>query len=92
MGPNVRRLVAHKVSVDAVPKGGHIGHAMGFLSSPEKILAGTRAAQEWVAAAIAVVKAAPNNPYGDDDEAIAGEILRQIEERLKAQAEARRKK
>lgn len=37
-----------------------------------------RVATEWVEAEIGAVKSAPNNPYGEDDEAIAGEILRRL--------------
>jgi hypothetical protein len=40
-----------------------------------------REAEAWVEQALAAVKAAPGNPYGNDDEAIAGEILSQIEAR-----------
>lgn len=78
-GPNVRRLIAHKVALDAVPKGGGMGDAIKFISTPGAIGDGLREAARWASAAIAAVKAAPGNPYGDDDEAIAGEILRQVE-------------
>jgi hypothetical protein len=40
-----------------------------------------REATAWVEQALAAVKSARDNPYGDDDEAIAGEILRQVEAR-----------
>lgn len=83
-GPNVKRLICHKLSVDAVPAGGGFASAIEFLSDQERIINGARAATDWVQTAIAAVKAAPGNPYGDDDEAIAGEILRQIDERKRA--------
>ena len=38
-----------------------------------------RQATAWVEEVIAVVKTAPDSPYGEDDELIAGEILRQLE-------------
>jgi hypothetical protein len=79
MGPNVRKLVAAKMARDAVPPGGGVGNAIRFLTTPGAVTDGARKAQEWVKAAIAAVKAAPDNPYGDDDEAIAAEVLRQIE-------------
>lgn len=31
--------------------------------------------------ALRIFKTAPDNPFGDDDEAIAGELLQKIEER-----------
>ena len=80
---NVKRLVAHKMSVDAVPGGGGLVDALKFLSSKEAILSGARAATEWVRLAIAAVRQAGEpNPWKDaDDEAIAGEILRRIKDR-----------
>jgi hypothetical protein len=83
MGPNVRRLVAHKMARDAVPPGGGLADAMRFLTTPGAVVAGAHEATEWVRLAIQTVKDAPGNPYGDDDEAIAGEILRQIELRTR---------
>jgi hypothetical protein len=41
-------------------------------------------ADRGVVLARPLVKAAPDNPYGDDDEAIAGAILAGIEERKRA--------
>jgi len=81
MGPNVKKLITHKMSRDAIPDGGGFADGLSFLSNPERMAKAARAATEWVEHAIAIVKTAPDNPYGDDDEAIAGEILRQIDER-----------
>ena len=86
MGPNVKRLIAHKVSLDAVPRGGGLVDAVAFLKDTERLSACTHEAIAWVEAALEAVKAAPGNPYGDDDEAIAGELLRRIETRKKGTA------
>jgi hypothetical protein len=83
-GPNVKRLIVHKMTLDAVPAGGGISTAITFLTNPKGIGESARKATEWVDAAIAAVKAAPDNPYGDDDEAIAAEILRQVDLRKRA--------
>lgn len=80
-GPNVQKLITYRTSQQAIPAGGGLPDAVKFLSSASTIADGVRAATEWVEAAIALVKTSPDNPYGDDDEAIAGEILRQIEEK-----------
>lgn len=80
-GPNVKKLIAHKMSIDAIPNGGGLGDGLKFLMDKQRIIAGAKAATEWVNQAISVVKTAPDNPWGDDDEAIAGEILRQVKER-----------
>lgn len=81
-GPNVKKLIAHKMSMDAVPKGGSIVDAVAFLRDPERIKQGAREATEWVQLAIkAVREAAEPNPWKDaDDEAIAAEILKRIEQ------------
>lgn len=84
-GPNVKRLIAHKMSLDAVPKGGGVADAMKFLTTPGAIVKSAKEATAWVAEAIRVVRLAaePNSWKNADDEAIAGEILRQIEARKK---------
>lgn len=84
-GPNVKRLIIQKTSTDAIPKDGGLADGLRFLSSSARIAAGIRAATEWVQLAIqAVREAAEPNPWKNaDDETIAAEILRQIEEKRK---------
>jgi hypothetical protein len=85
MGPNFKKLVCEKMSRDAIPPGGGVGDAVKFLSDPKRIIAGAKAAQEWVAQAIAVVRTGsePNPWKNADDEAIAGEILKGVEKKRK---------
>lgn len=87
IGPNVRKLIAHKMSVDAIPPGGGFNAGIDFILSG-KINESAKRATEWVQKAIAVFKTAPDNPFGDDDEAIADHLLKGIEERQKKQPEA----
>ena len=77
MGPNVKRLMIKKVSHDMVPDGGGFADGLSALTDGGM---GRRVqdATLWVQKAIKAVKQTPDNPHGDDDEAIAGEILRQI--------------
>jgi len=79
-GPNVRKLIAHKMARDAVPSGGGLADALAFLTRKEAIVASARAATEWVALAIrAVREAGEPNPWREaSDEEIAGELLRRI--------------
>ena len=84
MGPNVRKLVVEKMAKDAIPDGGGLADGIAFLSDKDRIIDGARDAQKWVEQALAVVKTAPNNPWGNNDEAIAGEILKQIEAKRKS--------
>ncbi len=87
MGPNAKRLMIHKMSLDAVPPGGGLKSALDFIMTPGAMATSAKAATEWVNAAINVVRlAAEPNPWkNSDDEAIAEEILRLIEERKKQQ-------
>ena len=88
-GPNVKKLIVRKMSTDAIPPGGGLAAGIKFLSSKENIVAGAKAATQWVEAAIAAVKSAPDNPFGNDDEAIAAEILHRLEKQDRAGTEKR---
>jgi hypothetical protein len=82
-GPNFKRLIISKMATDAVSSCGDLASMIGFLSYPEKLGASAKAATEWVNCAIqAVRQAAEPNPWKNaSDEEIAGEILRQVEEK-----------
>lgn len=92
MGPNVKRLAIHKMSLDAVPPGGGAKDAVAFLSDPKRLTDSAREAQAWAEAAVRAVREASDpNPWRTaDDEAIAAEILRQIESRKQEQRRSRR--
>ena len=77
---NVAKLIIHKFSVDAIPSDSGLVDGVRILSDPDAMKRGMEVARRWAIEAIDVVKTAPDNPWGDDDEAIAGEILRRIEE------------
>lgn len=62
-----------------IPDGG--GFADGVKALQGDLAARGREASAWVEQQIKAVKLAPDNPYGDDDERIAEEILRGIESR-----------
>ena len=79
-GPNVRKLIAHKIARYAIPDKGGFSDGLKFLAQPDRVLAAAKAATAWVFAAIDAVKAAPDNPF-NSDEAIAAEILRRLESR-----------
>lgn len=81
-GPNVRKLIVHKMALLMIPPGTPNAFQAGItaLSTPGSIAAKAKEAAAWVEQAIAVVKTAPDNPY-HDDEAIAAEILQRVAER-----------
>jgi hypothetical protein len=82
-GPNVKKLIAHKMSLDTVPRGGGFKDAVAFLSDPKGITSAARSATVWVEAALAAVRAAPDCRPGITDEEIAADILARIEAKLK---------
>ena len=85
-GPNVKKLIAHKMAKDAVPDGGGLAAALKFLKDKDAIVNTARRATEFVYTAIALMRTcAEPNPWKDaSDEEIAGEILKNVEEKLSA--------
>ena len=81
IGPNVKKLISAKMAADAIPAGGGLQSGVEYLLSPG-LGQRAQAAADWVRDAIQAVKSAPDNPFGDDDEAIAGEMLRLAEQRM----------
>lgn len=84
IGPNVRRLIARKMALLAIPAGSgkdSFSRGLDVITDRKKFASVAQDAAAWVKEAVAVMKTAPDNPYGDDDEAIAGAILRAIEDK-----------
>jgi hypothetical protein len=82
-GPNFRKLVIHKMSMEAIPNGGGFADGIKFLSSPATIKEEWVKAQEWCESAVdAIRKAGDPNPFRDfSEEEISAEILKQLGER-----------
>jgi len=76
---NVTRLTIEYMAT--ISSRGGIGAAAMVLGDKDRLAAKWREAQQFGEQALAAVKAAPDNPYGTDDEAIAGELLRRIKEK-----------
>uniref|UniRef100_A0A6M3IRQ7 Uncharacterized protein n=1 Tax=viral metagenome TaxID=1070528 RepID=A0A6M3IRQ7_9ZZZZ len=85
LGPNVKKLIAHKMSLDAIPKGGGIKNGIDFLTNRKRITQSFRESNEWVEKVIAIIKNAnePNPWKNADSEAIASELLCRIDEKKK---------
>ena len=83
IGPNVKKLIIHKISLDAIPPGGGVIDGLKFLTDKERISKTIRESNEWVKQTILMVRSAgePNSFKNSSDEDIAGEILRKIEEK-----------
>jgi len=65
----------------AIPPGGGLADGLEFFKNPERRKQVLEKAESEALAAIKLIKAVPDNPYGDDDEKIAGMLLVKIEER-----------
>ena len=87
LGPNVKNLIFRKMSLIMIPPGCDDGKGAAFLKGVEGLtktgvlISAAKQAGVWVHDAIAAVKNAPGGDAYGDDEAIAGEILKRIEER-----------
>lgn len=80
-GPNVTKLITRFIAREAVPPGGGIADGVEFFVNPERRKQVLAKAEADALIAIQAIKAAPDNPYGNDDEVIAGAILEKIEQR-----------
>lgn len=81
LGPNTRKLLAHFIALEAVPEGGGLASGLNFLADPDQRKRGIERAMANLDAALQAVKSAPDNPYGNDDEAIAAAILKRVEQK-----------
>jgi len=75
--PNIKKLIIKRMSMLALPPGSKNPLLVGarvFLE-PDYFLKLWQKAEQWVREAIERVKQTSDNPWGDDDEAIAKAIL-----------------
>jgi hypothetical protein len=79
-GPNVRKLLAEFIAREAIPPGGGFYSGITFFTDEKRRQKVLEDAEFKMNGAIKAVKAAFDNPYGNDDEAIAEAILKQIQE------------
>lgn len=81
LGPNIKRLLAIVSAKIMIPPGGGLADGIRAITTPGAMVDAARQGLAQVDQMIAVVRSAPDNPYGDDEEVIAGAILAQLEER-----------
>lgn len=80
-GPNVTKLITKFITREAIPPGGGLADGVEFLRNPERRKQVLESAEAKAIQAIQLIKSAPDNPFGDDDERIASELLSQIHKR-----------
>lgn len=86
MNSAFKRLVIELMAKNAIPTGGGVADGLAFLSSSKSIADGFKKAEEEAKLACWLVRSASEwkepNPWKDaDDETIAAELMRQIDER-----------
>jgi len=80
-GPNMTKLIIRFMAREAIPPRGGIADGLEFFKNPEHRKEVMAKAEANAIAAIQLIKAAPDNPFGDNDEEIAGILLKKIGER-----------
>lgn len=81
LGPSAKSLLIMFMSREAIPDGGDIADGTKFFLDEDYRKKVIDRAWENFNLAITAVRSAPDNPYGDDEEAISGAILEQIKEK-----------
>lgn len=79
MTTSVQRLEATIMAREAIPANGSVIDGLAFLLDRNRIAVVALRAKAEARRAIDAVKLSEGNPYGDDDEAIASAILKEIE-------------
>jgi hypothetical protein len=83
-GPNVTKLITQFIAREAVPPGGGLVSGLKFFQDKEYRKQVLKKAEADALTAIKAIQSAPDNPYGDDPEVIAGALLEKIRERKEA--------
>ena len=81
-GKNVTKLILRFVAREAIPPGKGMGAAVEFFKDAGHRKRVLESAESKAIAAIQLIKDAPDNPYGNDSEVIAGMLLEKIGKRL----------
>jgi len=87
-GPNVNKLIIERLSCLAIPRDGGLADGIKLFTEAGLLPKLLKQAEADIMHCLAVAKTANPNPYGNDDEAIAAEILRTIQQRKDARRDA----
>lgn len=79
LGPNAKNLLTMFIARESVPDGGGLADGLKFFTDAEHRKRVIETAMTNLDLSIAAIRAAPDNPYGDDEEVIAAAILLAIE-------------
>jgi hypothetical protein len=81
-GEFVTKLIIRFIAREAIPPGGGIADGIEFFKDKEHRTRVIEKAEANAMLAIQLIRRAPDNPFGNDDEQIAQEILKGIEIRV----------
>jgi hypothetical protein len=80
-GPNVTKLIVKFIAREAIPPGGGVADGIEFIRNSERREQVLKIAEFKAIQSLQLIKKSPDNPFGNDDEQIAGELLKMIEEK-----------
>ncbi|MCK5018058.1 MAG: hypothetical protein KAS32_13460 [Candidatus Peribacteraceae bacterium] len=79
LGPNMQKLLARVIAARThISPGGGLQAGIDLLITPGKLGTASREALAWIDTALDVMRSAPDNPYGEDEEDLAEAILNEI--------------
>ncbi len=79
LGPNAKKVLSRFIAREAVPPGGGLENVHRFFTDAEHMHRVLEVAMENFDAYVDLIRQAPDNPYGDDEENIAAGILAILE-------------
>lgn len=77
-GPNVTKLIIKFIARHAIPINGGVADGIEFIRNSERRKVVLESAELDAIQSIRLIKNSPDNPFGNDDEKIAEELLKQI--------------
>lgn len=81
IGPNMRKLIAQCMALLAIPPGGGFAAGIAAITVPGRHAELLKQAMAQAFAYVDTVKAASDNPYGNDDETIADVLVKMVKKR-----------
>jgi len=91
LGPHMKKLIAMRMASLAIPPGGGLHDGIKAIMTPGLLGEHMKQAMTWAFLSVDQVKAAHDNPYGNDDEAIAEVLVKAAKARQEEQMKRLRK-
>lgn len=85
LGPNMKKLIAMYMANLAIPPGGGFADGVKAIMTPGRLGEHFKLAMAQAFTSVDAVKAAHDNPYGNDDETIAEVLVKMVKKRQEEQ-------